>query len=98
MAAIQTEKISRNPTVEALQAWNAHPPHLPMKIPCPFPPSGPEWKATPKCQSVLMFTPSRARMSVRQQARSVVRSHLLRHYQLRTRERSLLLDDAVEGL
>lgn len=87
-----------NSTIEALQAWNKHPPHLAMSILCPFPPAGSEWSDTPRCRSVLWVTLLTTRMSLRQKARSAVRSHLLRHYQLDQRERSLLLDEAVEGL
>ncbi len=79
-----------NTTIEALQAWNDHPPVLPLRIPCPV--DGCDASLRVGSWSTKLST------SLRQRARSTVRSHLLRHYELRTRERSLLLDEAVEGL
>ncbi len=74
-----------------------------MRLSCPL----------PECEAVLLFHPAKAKVrpapqgkwppasspgSIRQKARSTVRSHLFRHYHLGTRERSLLLDEAVKGL
>lgn len=59
-----------------------------IRIPCPV----------HGCESVLLFRPLEGRMSLRQRARSVVRSHLMYRHTIRTRARSLLIDEAVEGL
>ncbi len=77
-----------NTTIEALQAWNDHPPELPMRIHCPV----------DGCPTTLRVGPWKAGTSLRQRVRSTVRSHILRHYELGVRARSLLLDEAVEGL
>ena len=59
-----------------------------MRVPCPL----------PGCKALLVCRPPTGRASLRQKIRSAVRSHLGRHYELGTRDRSLLCDEAVEGL